>query len=134
MHLEALHFLLIFALTLEAAGVGISALLVVDARRDYAAVEALSIGNGRRTVARSAVITESFRLAALLCLSISSAASTVNLWDLPPSVYTTPLYVAMIAFEVAAVLIVAQSITVYMTRRKLFDAYQHALDEKQPVL
>lgn len=106
--------LVIFSILVLSVGIVTSIALIIDARRDLGAVRARAIGNGRAIVARSSLRTEVLRLTSLVALSI---------YVLAVAVVEAPI-VARVAFIVAIAMLLSQSVSVYMMRRRLFDAYR----------
>lgn len=107
--------LVIASIVVLSAAIATSILLIVDSRRDLAAVRYAAIGNGRSIVARSSLLTETLRLLSLC--SLSAYVVAVALLDAPT--------IARAAFVAAILALLGQSLSVYSMRRRLFDAYRH---------
>lgn len=119
----ATRVLLLLALLGEAVTITTSILLIVDARRDVAAVRTCGVGNGRSLIAAVTLRTETLRLLAILALSVATITVLATVWD-PAFPVDANLLAARVATVVAVGALLAQSLTVYNLRRRLFDGYR----------
>lgn len=110
-------------LTFEIIGAAVSLLLLVDAKRDLGAVNAGKIANGRRLVARTSVRNEWLRLGTVVALVMASVLMILLLWERPPDTLSGETIGVVFSIDIAAMMLVAQSLSAYAMRKKLFDGY-----------